>query len=92
MTEKLLPPDSSVKTVDVEGARSGGKTTYHQNRKGVVEVENARHARALRAEGFHTAGMSFAGTDVRSFFCKHCDFESLFNPCGRCGRRLRRSE
>jgi len=64
----------------------GGKS-YYADRQGIYNVENASHAKAMKAEGFFEASLNpySEGDRKRGFTCVECGFEGWFRKCGRCG-------
>lgn len=80
---KLVGPQG-LRGVDITTPR--GVRKYNQNKKGMVEVSNARDAKALKAEGFFEASlMGTTNNSTLGFVCVECGFGSWFRKCSRCG-------
>jgi hypothetical protein len=80
---KLVGPQG-LRGVDIQTPR--GVRKYNQNKKGMVEVSNARDAKALKAEGFFEASLMGTTNDSSlGFVCVECGFGSWFRKCSRCG-------
>jgi len=78
---RWVAPDRGVKETVI-----GGKS-YFSDRSGLYNVENASHAKAMKAEGFFEASLNpySEGDRKRGFTCVECGFEGWFRKCGRCG-------
>jgi hypothetical protein len=78
---RLAMPDSAVRGVTIEGARTGRETRYAGR---IVDVANPQHERALRDLGCFpvTAG---GVTRAAGRVCTVCGFGSFFTTCSRCG-------
>lgn len=76
---KWVAPDRGVKETVI-----GGKS-YYANRKGLYEVTNPSHEKAMKAEGFFPASLMGASVTGTGFTCNECGFASWFKICGRCG-------
>lgn len=77
---KFVAPDKGVKETVIGG------TTYNPTRGGIYNVENPRHAKAMKAEGFFEASLMGATTDRQlGYTCAECGFGSWFRKCSRCG-------
>ena len=78
---KWVAPDRGVRETVI------GNTTYRPDRKGVMNVENAAHAKAMKAEGYFEAALNpYDKKDgERGFTCVECGFGSWFKKCSRCG-------
>lgn len=81
---RLCMPDSSCRGITVEGAQTGRSTKYQGQ---IVEVNNLRHERALRAEGAFPASISGTAAAAGGYHCGTCGFSSFFVHCGRCGNQ-----
>ena len=80
---KLIGP-KGVTGIDINTSR--GVRKYNQNKKGVIEVRNAKDAKALKAEGFFEASLMGTTNDMSlGYTCNECGFGSWFKKCGRCG-------
>jgi uncharacterized ferredoxin-like protein len=81
---KLVGPQG-LRGVDITTSR--GVRKYNQNKKGMVEVSNAKDAKALKAEGFFEASLMGPTTNSSAvgYNCNECGFGSWFKKCGRCG-------
>lgn len=81
---KMVAPDRGAREVDVRTER--GTTRYSQNRQGLIEVDNPRHAAQMKAEGFFEASlMGVSTTPGVGHVCLACGFSAWFKICGRCG-------
>ena len=81
---KLIASDSGVRGVDIKTER--GTYKYNPDKKGVINVENPRHAAQMKAEGFFEASLMGATTRPNlGFTCGGCGFGSWFKKCSRCG-------
>lgn len=81
---KMVAPDGKMTGVDVDTTK--GRRSYTAGKDGLIEVNNASDAKALKAEGFIDAsGASFA--HVPGFPCSGCGFDSVFKAydCPKCG-------
>lgn len=77
---RYVAPDKGVKETVI-----GGKT-YNPDRGGIYNVENPRHAKAMKAEGFFEASLMGATTNGQlGYTCAECGFGSWFRKCSRCG-------
>jgi hypothetical protein len=80
---KLVGPQG-LRGVDITTSR--GVRKYNQNKKGMVEVSNAKDAKALKSEGFFEASLMGTTNDMSlGYTCNECGFGSWFKKCGRCG-------
>lgn len=80
---KLVGPQG-LRGVDITTSR--GVRKYNQNKKGMVEVSNAKDAKALKSEGFFEASLMGTTNDMSlGYNCNECGFGSWFKKCGRCG-------
>ena len=81
---KLVGP-KGLRGVDVQTTR--GVRKYNQNKKGIIEVNNSKDAKALKSEGFFEASLMGPTTNSANigFTCTQCGFGSWFMKCGRCG-------
>ena len=82
---RLIAPDGGVKGVDVRTER--GVRKYNPDKKGVINVDNPRHAAQMKAEGFFEASLMGPATNGENlgFTCTECGFGSWFRKCSRCG-------
>lgn len=82
---RLIASDGGVRGVDVRTER--GVRSYNPDKKGVINVDNPRHAAQMKAEGFFEASLMGAVTnrDNLGFTCSECGFGSWFRKCSRCG-------
>ena len=79
---KLVGPQG-LRGVDITTPR--GVRKYNQNKKGMVEVSNAKDAKALKSEGFFEASlMGVTDNAGLGFVCVKCGFGSWFRKCSRC--------
>lgn len=77
---RFVAPDKGVKETVIGGAK------YNPDRGGIYNVENPRHAKAMKAEGFFEASLMGATTDRQlGYTCAECGFGSWFRKCSRCG-------
>ena len=79
---RMVAPVETMKEVEIEGARFGGKKTYRWSKDGTVHVGSAADARVLKQAGFTEAGM---WVSVGGFVCQSCGFHAVFKKCSRCG-------
>lgn len=77
---RLAMPDGAVTGIEVEGARTGVVARYNGR---IVDVENPRHARALRELG--AFAVNVGGRTGGGYRCSDCGFRAYFTSCGRCG-------
>jgi hypothetical protein len=78
----LRVPNDGVRGIDVQ--TESGVVKYDADRTGKVSVDNPKHARQMRAEGFTAAPLA-SGFAIVGFPCS-CGFNSVFRKCGRCGK------
>ncbi len=78
---RWVAPDKGVKETVI------GNSTYRPDRGGIYTVDNASHARAMKAEGYFEAALNpYDSKDSqRGFTCVECGFGSWFALCSRCG-------
>jgi DNA-directed RNA polymerase subunit RPC12/RpoP len=78
---RYVAPDKGVKETVI------GNSTYRPDRGGVYNVDNPKHARAMKAEGYFEAALNpYDKRDgERGFTCVQCGFGSWFLKCSRCG-------
>ena len=78
---RYVAPDKGVKETVI------GNSTYRPDRGGIYNVDNAAHARAMKAEGYFEAALNpYDKRDgERGFTCVECGFGSWFALCSRCG-------
>lgn len=82
---RLIAPDGGVKGIDVKTER--GTYRYSRDKRGVINVDNPRHAAQMKAEGFFEASLMGPAKDGSNlgFTCTQCGFGSWFRKCSRCG-------
>jgi hypothetical protein len=82
---RLVAPDGGVRGVDIKTER--GTYKYNPDKKGIINVDNPRHARQMMAEGFFEASLMgpASNPDAKGFTCVECGFGSWFRKCSRCG-------
>lgn len=85
MTRKFFAPDSGIKSVNIEGMRTGTNQRIARDSKGFFNAESKSQASALKAEGFVEASLTGAAPKAGGFHCDDCGFEGWFKKCGRCG-------
>jgi hypothetical protein len=78
---RYVAPDKGVRETVI------GNSTYRPDRGGVYNVDNPKHARAMKAEGYFEAALNpYDKRDgERGFTCVECGFGSWFALCSRCG-------
>lgn len=77
---RYIAPDKGVKETVIGGAK------YNPDRGGIYNVENRRHADAMKREGFIEASLMGATTNSEvGYTCSECGFGSWFRKCSRCG-------
>ena len=78
---RYVAPDRGVRETVI-----GGKK-YNPDRSGIYNVDNPRHAAAMKREGFFEASLNpySEGDRGRGFSCVQCGFNGWFRKCGRCG-------
>lgn len=85
---RMIPPQG-LKEVAVRTER--GTKVYRAGRDGLINVDNPKHARQMKAEGLGEASTS--GMIVgKGFPCTECGFGSWFKKCSRCGHENERIE
>lgn len=85
---RMIPPQG-LKEVAVRTER--GTKVYKAGRDGLINVDNPRHAKQMKAEGLGEASTS--GMIVgEGFPCRECGFGSWFKKCSRCGHENERIE
>lgn len=85
---RLVGP-TGVQGIDVKTER--GVYKYNKDKKGVINVENKKHAKQMKAEGFFEASLMGATTNMGlGFTCSACGFGSWFKKCSRCGHENER--
>lgn len=81
---KLLIPNDGVRGVDMK--TESGTKQYNADRRGIVTVDDPKHAKQMLHEGFTYAAEAggFGGEDHR---CTGCGFNSVFMiyTCPKCG-------
>ena len=77
---KYVAPDKGVRETTI------GNKTYRPDKGGLYNVENASHARAMKAEGYFEASLMGPTTNSENvgYTCTACGFGSWFIKCGRC--------
>lgn len=82
---RLIASDGGVRGVDIKTER--GTIKYNADKKGVINVENPRHAAQMKSEGFFEASLMGPATNGSNlgFTCVECGFGSWFRKCSRCG-------
>jgi len=85
---RLIASDGGVKGVDIQTER--GTRSYNPDRKGVIHVDNPKHARQMKSEGFFEASLMGPTTnnDSLGYTCVDCGFGSWFKKCSRCGHDM----
>jgi hypothetical protein len=79
---KLVGP-TGVRGIDV--TTESGTKKYNADSKGFINIENGRHAKQAKAEGFFEAS-GFAGIKSQNAWPCVCGHNSLFKVCGKCGK------
>lgn len=82
--KRMVAPNDTVRSVEIQGARTGVSKTYGWSKDGTVHVESAAHIKALKEAGFTEAGVGGA-TAKGGYICQGCGFNMWFNTCSRCG-------
>jgi hypothetical protein len=79
---KLVGP-TGVKGIDITS--ESGVKKYNADRSGFINVENPKHARQAKAEGFFEAS-AYSGMNVEGYPCTGCGFNSVFKAytCWKC--------
>jgi hypothetical protein len=79
---KLVGP-TGVRGIDVTTER--GKQSYNADKSGFINVENPKHARQAKAEGFFEAA-AYSGMATQGYPCTGCGFNSVFKAytCWKC--------
>ena len=85
---RLIAPDKGVRGIDVTTER--GTKKYDVDRKGVINVENPKHARQMKSEGFFEASLNGAtlNSENLGYTCVECGFGSWFKKCSKCGHDM----
>lgn len=87
---RIIPP-TGLKEVAVRTER--GTKVYKAGRDGIINVDNARHAAQMKAEGLGEASLAGGVIDHSlGFTCNQCGFGSWFRKCSRCGAENERIE
>jgi len=78
---RYVAPDKGVRETVI------GNSTYRPDKSGIYNVDNAAHAKAMKAEGYFEASLNpYNSKDhTRGFTCVECGFGSWFRKCSRCG-------
>jgi len=89
---RLIASDGGVRGVDI--TTPSGTRSYNPDKKGVIHVENPKHARQLKSEGFFEASLMGPITNGSTigFTCVECGFGSFFRKCSRCGNENKSPE
>ena len=82
--KRLVAPSDQVRSVEIEGVRTGRKKTYGWSKDGTVHVESAADVKALKSAGFTVAGVGGASAKG-GFECQSWGFHMWFRTCSRCG-------
>lgn len=82
---KFIAPDNGIKSVSIEGMRTGVNENIARDRKGFFNAEDKRQADALKSEGFVEASLLGATNSRLGYLCGSCGFNGWFVVCGRCG-------
>lgn len=88
---KFFASDKHVKAIDIEGARTGAKTSYNVDKKGFYNVDRKDHIKAFRDSDMVEASLSGVTSTGIGFPCGSCGFGSFFVKCSRCGTENPRS-
>lgn len=83
---RYVAPDRGVRETVIGGVK------YSPDRGGLYNVENRRHAEAMKREGFFEASLNpISAADKRAgYTCGECGFNGWFRKCGRCGHETTR--
>jgi hypothetical protein len=78
---RWVAPDRGVKETVI------GNATYRPDRGGIYTVDNAKHAKLMKAEGYFEAALNPIDSkdSERGFTCVECGFGSWFAKCSKCG-------
>ena len=78
---RYVAPDRRVAETVIGGRK------YNPDKGGIYNVDNPRHAQAMKREGFFEAALNphAEGDSQRGFLCVQCGFNGWFRKCGRCG-------
>jgi hypothetical protein len=74
---------TGVKGVDVTTEK--GTVKYNADRKGYIEIDNAKHVRQAVSEGMVIAAPAAGFARADGYPCP-CGFPSLFRECSKCGK------
>jgi DNA-directed RNA polymerase subunit RPC12/RpoP len=82
---RLVPRDGYVKQTEINS--QSGKVTYRADSQGMYKVEDPKHIKALKSEGFTEEALTkySPGDTGRGYTCTQCGFGSWFRKCSRCG-------
>ena len=83
---RLAMPDGACLGIDV--STESGRARYDGR---IVDVDNPRHIRMLKAEGAFPADLGGV-TRAQGYRCRACSFASYFRRCSRCGTDNPRGE
>jgi hypothetical protein len=78
---RMIPPQG-MKELEIDTKR--GKKVIRAGKDGLFNIENAKLARKLKAEGLGEAGLNGFTTNG-GYPCSSCGFGSWFKKCSRCG-------
>jgi len=80
----MIPP-SGMKEVSIRTEK--GEKVYKAGRDGLINVDNAKHAKQMKLEGLGVASTAGALANFKAvgYTCKSCGFGSFFKKCGKCG-------
>lgn len=88
---RFIAPDSGVKSVSIEGMRTGTTQPIARDKKGFFNAETKSQADALKAEGFIEASLlGSTNNSSLGYMCTACGFNGWFNVCGRCGETAKK--
>lgn len=82
---KFVASDRRAVTVEVEGARTGIKSSYSADKNGYFEVTNKQHIKAFKESDMVEASLMGHTSTSLGYDCAKCGFGSWFEKCGRCG-------
>lgn len=78
---RLCPPDAACGQLEIISENRAAR--YTPGARGYVNVDDAKHEKALREIGcFPAAGRP---AHASGFICGDCGFRGWFKGCGRCG-------
>jgi len=82
--KRMVAPNDTMRSVEIQGARTGASKTYYWQKDGTVHVNSERHIKALKEAGFTEAGIGGAASNG-GYVCSGCGFHMWFKTCSRCG-------